>query len=81
VLEDEVRVAVLGTSTIEQMGDSGMVEPGENLAFTQEALGDRPRVEAGTNPLQRDSLLELSVGAFGEEDLPMPPSPRRRTSR
>ena len=44
-------------------------EPGENLALAQKAIGDRLRFETGADALQRDALLELAVGALGEEDL------------
>ena len=69
ILEHEVRVAVVGRTAVEQVGDSGMVQPGENLALTQEPVGDRLRIEAGPDALDGHLLLELAVGALGEEDL------------
>ena len=69
LLEDEVGTAVLAAPAVEQAGDAGMVEAGEDLPLAQEAGVDRARVDAGEDALERHPLLELAVGALGEIDL------------
>lgn len=69
VLHDDVGRAVGGCAAIEEAGDVGVVERGEDLAFGAEA-GEhfRHEEEGGADDFDGDGFFELFVVAFGEED-------------
>ena len=72
VLHDEVRLAVVGHAAVEQPRDVRMIERREDLSLGAEAVASMSASEPAAQQLERDLLLELSVGALGEEDAPMP---------
>ncbi len=68
-LEREVGPAVVRDATVQQPGDAGVIEPGQDLALAEEAAHELARVEVAAHQLERDLLLELAVGALGAPDL------------
>ena len=67
-LHDEPGDAVFGGATVEQAGDVGVFEAGEDLAFAAEAAEDEIGVEAGAHQFDGDFGFVLIVGANGEID-------------
>jgi hypothetical protein len=65
---EQVRPAVLGGPAVEQAGDVGMVEGGEDLPLGAEALQEIGAVGAIAEDLDRDLLAELAVGPRAEVD-------------
>ena len=72
---DRVGLAVLGDTTVEQSGNAGMLEVGEDLALAQEALQRRVELQTRADDLERDLLLELTIAAFGQEHFAHAASP------
>lgn len=68
VFEDEVGVAVVGEAAVEQAGDARVLEPGEDPALEQEALGERAAGERRRQQLERHLLLPGAVRPLGETD-------------
>ena len=67
-LHHEVGPAVFGGSAIEQAGDSGVLEVGENLALGSEAPRHFSGGEVAAHDLDRDLLLERLVRALRAVD-------------
>lgn len=67
----QIRRAVVRRAAVEQLGDVRMLEVRQVLALGEEAARElaveRVRAEDAADQLERDALLELAVGAFGEE--------------
>jgi len=68
-LHRQVGRPVVGDAAVEQSCHVGVLEAGQDLS-----LGEKPRsslwiVEGGSDELERDPLLEETVGSFREEDL------------
>ena len=61
VLHHEVGAAGLRRATIEHAGDVRMIHQGERLALSLEARDDLPRVHAGLDDLERDSLVVITT--------------------
>ncbi|MEM7351389.1 MAG: hypothetical protein AAF657_11320, partial [Acidobacteriota bacterium] len=57
-LHDEVGSAVFGRAAVEQLGDVGMVELGEDLALATEAAPKALGGRRGAEELDRNVLLE-----------------------
>ena len=70
VLHHEVRKTVVGGAAVEQAGNAGVDEVGENLALGTEAADDLVGVHAPLDQLQSGLLLELLVGSLAEVDRP-----------
>ena len=68
VLHGEVREAVSRRAAVQQAGDVGMLEAGENLALVAEPLHDGIRVGSTLENLDRDALLKHVVAAHREVD-------------
>src|SRR6185437_6180344 len=68
VLHDEVGAAVGNSAAIEEFGDVGVVEGGENLTLLAEAADDGVGIHAAFDELDGDALLEGIVIADGEVD-------------
>lgn len=68
MLEHQIRLLVVGDTAIQQPRDVRMAQRGKDLPFGAEALLIDLRIEAGAKELERHLLLELTVGALGEED-------------
>jgi hypothetical protein len=68
VFHGQVEIAGLGDSAVEQPGDVGVVEPGEDLPLLAEALAKQVGGERQVNELDGDLLLELPVGAMRQVD-------------
>jgi hypothetical protein len=68
VLHGEVRQAVRGRAPIEQTGDVGMLETGENLTLVAKPLNDGVRVGSALENLDRDALLKHVVGTHRKVD-------------
>ncbi len=66
---DQIGHSIVGGATIEQAGDVGMVETGQDLALVAEALQDELVVEAATHQLDGNLMLELAIDADGAVDL------------
>src|SRR6266705_1875371 len=62
------RLSGVRQSAIDQSRDAGMLEACENLSFSAEAAMDRRGITPTADDLQRDRLLELSVGTLAEID-------------
>ena len=67
VLHHQVRRALRGVAGIDQAGDVGMREAGEDVALGREAEG-AVRARRASHQLQRDTLLVLAVVALGQVD-------------
>src|ERR1700690_1757838 len=61
----QVRSSVFGGASIQQTGNVGMIESGQNLPLALEAGDDKIGILAGTNQLQRDFFLVVIVVADG----------------
>ena len=68
VLHDEVRTAIRGGAAIEEPGDVGVVEGGDDLSFAAEALDDAFLLHAEADDFEGDELGVVLVGAGGEID-------------
>ena len=68
VLHDEVREPVVRRPAIQQPGDVGVIEAGENLSLGAEATTDLVGVQAELDDLDGDAALELVVVAYGQVD-------------
>ncbi len=77
VLHDDVCGTVRKRATIQEMRDVGMIELGEDLAFDLEPRLDAPRKRAAENHLDGHLLLELGIGALGQENLAHPAHAQR----
>ena len=64
---------VQGDAAVEQARDAGVLEPRQDAALVQEASHESRR--GVLQQLERDALLELSVGPPREEDPPHPAAP------
>ena len=67
VFHREVRTSIVGDAAVEQARDVRMFETREDLPLAQETRLHRIGIHAALDDLQRGALLELSVGAFGEQ--------------
>lgn len=65
VLHDKVGEAVGGDAAVEEPGDGGVLEAGEDLPFGGEAAAGVIRVEAAADDFEGGGHLELQVGALG----------------
>jgi hypothetical protein len=74
VLDGEVRLPLVADPTVEQPGDVGVAQPGEDLALGQETAVDPVGVDAVSDQLEGDLLPELAVGPLGEIDDAHPPA-------
>lgn len=70
-LEYQVRLAVGRDAGIDEVGDVGMGDPGEDGGLATES-GLRP-VETGRQQVDGCESFELSIAALGEPDDPHPP--------
>ena len=61
VLHHEVGAPGLRRTTIEHAGDIGMIHQRQRLALSLEARDDLPRVHAGLDDLERDSLVVITT--------------------
>lgn len=68
VLHDEVGYVFGGCSAIEEAGDVGVLEAGEDLAFAPEAFEDELGIEAWFYEFDGDLGFVLFVGSGGEID-------------
>jgi len=68
VLHDEVREAFGGGSTVEEEGDVGVIEVGEDLTFAAEAFEDLGVFAIAEDEFDGDLFAVLIVGAGGEVD-------------
>lgn len=66
VLHDDVRAAVVGGAAIEEAGNIGVIEGGDNLPFAAEALEDAVRLHAAVDDFDGDLFVVGFVGAVGE---------------
>ncbi len=73
VLHHQVRPSVGGGASVEQARDVGMVKIRQHLAFVSKAGEDLVGVHAAFDQLDRNLLVVLLVGAFGEPDRAHPP--------
>jgi hypothetical protein len=76
VLHGEPGLALRRDPAVEQPGDVGVIQAGEDLPFGEEAAEDLVGVHAALDQLEGDPLLELPVGALGEIDDPHPAAPQ-----
>jgi hypothetical protein len=67
-LHYEVRVPLRRRAAIDQAGDVGMFEPGENLALVAEPADREMALVPSADQLDGDALLELLVGADRQID-------------
>ena len=65
VLHHQERPAVFRDATIEQAGDSRVVQRCQDLTLVPETRDHIVRVESTLHDLQRDAALELPVASFG----------------
>jgi hypothetical protein len=68
VLHDDVRRPIRRRPGVEQVGDVGILEAGENLLFLSEALSGIGAGHAGRDDLDGDFLPELTVDSIREID-------------
>ncbi len=89
-LHDEVGIALLADAAIEQCGDVGVAQAGQQLAFAQEAFARGRGVGHGADQLERRLLVVGTVGAFhgvdrahaaAAEDRDHPPGAERPTEQ
>ena len=69
VLERQVRSAVRRDPAVDQTRDARMLEPRQDLALAFEPQAELARAHRRRQQLDRDALLEGTVGTLGEEDL------------
>jgi len=69
VVQGQVGLAVLADAGVEQAGDVGMAEAGQDLPLAVEALAQAGVAQAGAQQLQRDPALVEAVVADGQPDL------------
>jgi len=67
-LEDEVRQVAGADAGVEELGDVGVVEAGEDLLFALEALEQGGGGEGGVEELDGGAHVGLAVDAAGEPD-------------
>src|SRR5262249_28234249 len=68
VLHDEVGEAVVGGAPVQEPGDVGMVEAGQDLALALEVAYDLRGVGSAAKDLEGDPLVELLVGPQRQVD-------------
>ena len=68
VLHDQVRNAAGGRAAVEQAGDVGMLERGQNLPLLPEALQQRLAAGAAANEFDGDTLFEFGILARRQKD-------------
>src|SRR5580765_8368066 len=66
IFHDEIRPAILCVPCVNQMGDRRMVQVCEKLAFLEKSVAPGGALDVGPKALDRDVLLQLSVGSFGK---------------
>ena len=81
VLEREVRLAAGCDARVQQPGDVGMREGGEDLPLALQPLPERRRQPGHTRELEGHRPARHHVGPLGEPHRAHPPSPSRRISR
>ena len=69
-----VEAPALGDAAVEEAGDVGVVEAGEDLALLAEPGEHGLGVHPAPDELERGALAVSAVGALGEEDVPHPTS-------
>ena len=67
-LHHQVRPAVAGDAAVEQPGDVGMDEAGEDAALGEEPLVQRIVGVARADQLDGDAMFEVGAGPLGEID-------------
>ena len=73
VLHGEVGTALGGGAPVEEPGDVGVLEAGQDLALASEALEHLVGVDAAAQQLERGALLERAVGPVGQVHHPHAP--------
>src|SRR5262245_20296367 len=68
VLHDEVRNTVVSCPTVEETRNIRMCKAGQDLPFVVETPQHGIRIHAALDHLDRDTQLELRVGALSEVD-------------
>jgi len=68
ILHDEIRDVFRGGATVEETGDVGMLEAGEDLAFATEKFEDELGIEAELDEVDGNLGFVLFVGAGAEID-------------
>ena len=63
VFHDEIGQAVIGAAAIEQAGDVGVIERGEDLALTAKSLNDIVGVQATADNLYGNEFFECVIGS------------------
>src|SRR3954469_23761231 len=64
VLHDEVRLAVLAMTGVQQTGDVGMRERGQDLSLRQKPLAQLGAVGAGPQKFHGDALRHLTIDSL-----------------
>ena len=72
VLDDEIRLARLRHPGIDEVGDVGMGQPGQEVAFAPEALLAGRSHQRQVQQLDRRAPFEAAVAAFGQPDAAHP---------
>ncbi len=73
----QVRLPLQVHARIEQLGQVGMLQPGQDLALAAEALAQAGVGVAAAQQLQGDLALVQTVGALGQPDLAHAPLTKR----
>src|SRR5436305_12910264 len=68
ILHYEVRNAVIRRAAVDETGDIGMLESGENAAFVDEPVDDGMGIQAAPYQLHRDLLVKFAVRPLGQVD-------------
>ena len=68
VLHSDVELAVFGGAAIEQVGDGGMTEAGQDLSFAPKTLAERLQFEGQPDDFQGHLLIEFASGAVRQVD-------------
>ena len=69
-LHHDVRPPIAGDPAVEQAGDVGMFQSGEDLPLQEKAGQHHVRVHAPAQQFDRRPLLELAVGPFRQQHRP-----------
>jgi hypothetical protein len=68
IVHDEVGRALLGRATIQELGDVGVVQVGQDLPLGAKAAENGLRIHAALDQLDRHLLLVLIIGAHRQID-------------
>src|SRR5581483_412875 len=77
VFHDQIQVPFSADPAIEQPGNEGMLQSGQNLPFQAKSLAQDVRSQGQVDELDRNLLFEVSIGAMSQIHGPHTSAPKQ----